>query len=316
MNIGKFSINSERKVVEIQSHPKLLDEIKNCQDTNNSQPFPFTYLRSDFNLFTGYEKCIKKYDYRKSDQTYPDNLSTLLEFLQTTDIKTEVYDFITWRGIMTRFMGFTTDQDDEILTLGARKCKSSILLFQLPSSSPQKVFPEYVEKIFYSGRAFETYCSGQNPETTPVNENEENCHVFASKVKNGDKSISLLFGAEMDGLDYELKTTAELKHGKQVQNLLMKTQRWWSQSYLSGVEKIFCGYRDRRGRCRKVSKINVRDLPKTACQYWSWQRSIDDLFTILYAIQSLVKSILEPSETLVLTIDRHFKIMVRFAYLT
>ena len=263
-----------------------------------------------------YEKCIKKYDPRKSDQTYPDNLSTLLEYLQTTDIKTEDYNFITWRGILTRLMGFSSNQDknDDIITLGVRKQKSSILMFQMACSGNQKVFPEYLEKIFYSGRAFETYCTGLNPENTPVNENEENCQVFSSKVKNGEKSISILFGAEMDGLDYELKTTSELKHDKQLKNFLIKTQRWWAQSYLTGIEKIFCGYRDRNGRCRKISKINVKDLPKKACQYWSWQTAIDDLFTILYAIQGLVESMLQPSETLVVTIDRYFKIMVRFVF--
>jgi len=208
-------------------------------------------------------------------------------------------------------MGFSAYQDknDEIITLGVRKYKSSILLFQLPNASSQKIFPEYLEKIYYSGRAFETYCAGLNPESTPVNENEENCHVFATKVKNGEKSLSLLFGAEMDGLDYELKTTVELKHDKQVKNLLLKTQRWWAQSYLTGIETIFCGYRDKNGHCRKISKIKVSDLPKKACQYWSWQMAIDDLFTILYAIQNLAENIQEPSETLVLILDRYLKII-------
>lgn len=44
---------------------------------------------------------------------------------------------------------------------------------------------------------------------------------------------------------------------------------WWTQSYLVGIPKIYCGVRDRNGYVAKIEKWFVKDLPSMCQDYWS-----------------------------------------------
>lgn len=43
-----------------------------------------------------------------------------------------------------------------------------------------------------------------------------------------------------------------------------KLLKWWCQSFLVGIETIYCGFRDDNGVVTSVKEFRVRDLPKMA----------------------------------------------------
>lgn len=100
----------------------------------------------------------------------------------------------------------------------------------------------------------------------PVNESEEFYGVFKMRIND----ISLLYNAEMDGLDspveidlstadleklrfVELKTTLYSAKG-------LKLCRWWAHSFLANISTITVGHRNEKGIVTKISNLSV--LPK------------------------------------------------------
>lgn len=43
-----------------------------------------------------------------------------------------------------------------------------------------------------------------------------------------------------------------------------KLLKWWCQSFLVGIDTIYCGFRDDDGVVTSVKEFRVRDLPKMA----------------------------------------------------
>lgn len=43
-----------------------------------------------------------------------------------------------------------------------------------------------------------------------------------------------------------------------------KLIKWWSQSFLVGIERIICGFRDDDGVVQHLQNFNTKDLPKMA----------------------------------------------------
>lgn len=43
-----------------------------------------------------------------------------------------------------------------------------------------------------------------------------------------------------------------------------KLLKWWCQSFLVGIETIYCGFRDDDGIVSSVKDFKVKDLPKMA----------------------------------------------------
>lgn len=114
------------------------------------------------------------------------------------------------------------------------------------------------------------------PDTSkPVDEKEEFCCVFQSRLRER----KLLYAAEMDGVYsdklltdplpienlkfIELKTSRIVDNERQFSNLKkFKFIRWWSQSFLVGIENILCGFRDDKGIVRNLKNYRVADLPR------------------------------------------------------
>lgn len=110
----------------------------------------------------------------------------------------------------------------------------------------------------------------------PVVESEEFCCVFKAN-SNGKK---LLYGAEMDGIDsnvkhdlnrvdlnklnfIELKVNLQAVHEKQKSNFYRyKLRNWWSQCFLAKVEKILIGTRSQNGIIDQLSVLEVKSIPR------------------------------------------------------
>ena len=121
----------------------------------------------------------------------------------------------------------------------------------------------------------------KNPDVSvPVNESEEFCCVFSCEF--GDNLM--LYGAEMDGIEIkepgtepltepvswknvnfiELKTNKIIETVRQDTFFRKKLLRWWCQSFLVGIENIWCGYRTNDGIVIDLKKYRVADMIKMA----------------------------------------------------
>ena len=112
--------------------------------------------------------------------------------------------------------------------------------------------------------------------TQGMDENEEYCCVLRSRLS----SHSLVYGAEVDGADpsryspphahltpfVELKVTKEIISDRERQTLhKFKFLKWWSQSFLVGIPRVVCGFRDDTGVVRSLQTFTVSTMPNQ-CQ--------------------------------------------------
>lgn len=110
----------------------------------------------------------------------------------------------------------------------------------------------------------------------PVNEAEEFCCIFKANLKGRE----LLYGAEMDGIQsdvkydlnkvdlnelnfVELKVNLRAAHEKQKNNFFRyKLRNWWSQCFLAKIDKIVIGTRCQNGIINDLSDLEVRNIPR------------------------------------------------------
>ncbi|XP_026727388.1 decapping and exoribonuclease protein-like [Trichoplusia ni] len=155
------------------------------------------------------------------------------------------------------------------------------------------------DKLFTSwGYKFEQYLLSDEPDVepnpdVPVDENEEFSLVFKTQLNKH----TIVFGAEMDGIRcdktritkpptelgpegiiqylankefIELKTNRHIENGKQENSFRrFKAKKWWCQSFLVGIDKILCGYRDDNGIVEELRICNVGDLPRKSQRFWN-----------------------------------------------
>ena len=114
----------------------------------------------------------------------------------------------------------------------------------------------------------------KDPDTTqPVNESEEFCCMFQRRF--GEHTI--LYGAEMDGVlsektlndplplkdlrFVELKTCKTIESNSQDRNFRkFKLIKWWSQSFLVGIDNVLCGFRDDNGIVRNLTNYSLSQI--------------------------------------------------------
>ena len=62
----------------------------------------------------------------------------------------------------------------------------------------------------------------------------------------------------------ELKTSAEIRSDRDLDNFERKMMKFWIQSFLLGVPKIIVGFRSREGVLVKLEEIETVTIPETA----------------------------------------------------
>lgn len=101
--------------------------------------------------------------------------------------------------------------------------------------------------------------------SVPVIESEEFYSVFESKIGN----ISLLYNAEMDGLDSRVEVDLTKSDFDKLNFVEVKTCvdsntkgrcRWWAQSLLARVSNIMIGHRTLNGIVYKIDSVPVHML--------------------------------------------------------
>ena len=136
---------------------------------------------------------------------------------------------------------------------------------------------ERQDEMCYWGYKFEDYVTSPKDPTkrkdinSPVNNKEAFCSVVRCRL---DKN-SLVFGAEVDccvksgsktsnpPLNYiELKTSRIIENDRmQCSFERYKLLKWWAQSFLAGIPKVICGFRNDDGVVKKLKTFTTLEIP-------------------------------------------------------
>ncbi|KAI1754581.1 RAI1 like PD-XK nuclease-domain-containing protein [Xylaria castorea] len=102
---------------------------------------------------------------------------------------------------------------------------------------------------------------------------------YCSVVRTGIGKTVLCLGGEVDAIWdskpsqkgaptnwVELKTSAEIRDDRGMSNFERKLMKFWIQSFLLGVPKIFVGFRSQSGILTKIEEIQTISIPETAAK--------------------------------------------------
>ncbi|XP_042907114.1 decapping and exoribonuclease protein [Parasteatoda tepidariorum] len=280
--IGCFSLDGERRYHDDNHQLKYI-----CMPNN------FDYLDMDLN--EGYDVAIRK-EFGKKERLdsfltwilhHQDQVQRCFKHQSSNELN---IDFVCFRGLLTAVCNTIYENKDDWL-ICATKYKSVIYLcaFDTEQSIQRRETATKRDKVMsFWGYKFEQYMSADSPTSSPdlsvpVNEKEEYCIVLKGRLN----SHTILFSAEVDGKDpeylnnpnaepvstksyTELKTSRIITTHRQNQNFArFKLLKWWLQSFLAGIPKIICGFRDDQGVVRNLDIFPVHDIPKMAQNMWS-----------------------------------------------
>lgn len=242
-----------------------------------------------WDLNRGYEIAIRK----EADEG--EKLDNLLRWITQNKVKFAVNvaagepetqslhtDFVCYRGLLTK-LACTPYENREDWLVAATKFRGTVYLYAFDTENDRKrkaKETEFQDRMCFWGRKFEQYIvsaePGQVPDTNaPVNEREEFCIVTRARLE----SHSLVYGAEVDARDpraphhrpgstsayVELKTSKDCLSERQYLSFCrFKLLKWWVQSFLVGIPRVLCGFRDDNGLVGTLEEFSVREMPHRA----------------------------------------------------
>lgn len=197
-----------------------------------------------------------------------------------------------WKMALSLYKG--TIYVSEVETLEARQRK-------LSQSERQ-------DEMCYWGYKFEDYVTSPKEPTAnksftqPINNKEAFCSVVRCRL---DKH-SMVFGAETDcTVKNNSKNTnpssnyIELKTSRIIENERMqwsferfKLLKWWAQSFLAGIPRVVCGFRDDDGIVKKLKTYNTLEIPSSIAQsknMWVGSVCLNFCNQMLAWVKSVVK---------------------------
>ncbi|KAI9267520.1 RAI1 like PD-XK nuclease-domain-containing protein [Helicostylum pulchrum] len=294
----------------------------------DNREMKYYYPPTGKDLNYGYEDMVQR------DDSIAEHLDTLLDALSHIRSKTpdnEISaDFVTWRGIMTKIL-CTPYSRKEGWEFRATRYDGSIYIEEQVTEEKKNQENQASDKqklMSYWGYRFETLSTLTKPPreveksdselkerlTESANTNIQYCIVVKTKLGNN----SILMGAEVDccrdvkpddGLlqpsNYiELKTSRVIESDRNQYSFeRYKLLKFWAQSFLVGVPRVMCGFRDDDGQIVNVVQYKtleiprqVRDKPNTwnpsAClnfanEFLDWLKKeiVNDDATVTYAIR-------------------------------
>jgi len=284
--IGEFSLNGKREFCADRSQLQLL---KRPPDKDSVS----------FDLNVGLQSRISK-------SWESEGLDTMLSWILKNRSKFGAdslnTDFISFRGLLRLLLNTPYEQRDPWI-IRVTRWRGTIYLLQEQTDEEKekkKRMTDRDRKFTYWGYKFEHYLS-RNPEPGPVNENEEFCCMFRTRIGG----LSLMYGAEMDGYDadqpapnqplqpnkfVEYKTSRIVETDRQDRTFRkFKLIKWWAQSFLVGIEEILCGWRDDRGIVHDVESFKVSKVSGLGVE-WKANVCANFLHTFLTFLADNIKS--------------------------
>ncbi|GAB7360091.1 hypothetical protein MBLNU230_g7855t1 [Neophaeotheca triangularis] len=243
---------------------------------------------SHISLGDGFGQFLKRDD--KSDEHLDALLATIIDHEKKQGQKLEV-DFITWRGMMTKFLTAPFDKFSDF-EMNATCFQGTIYIEEnnaykqeknrLESARPPPRHGIAQEEMQFWGYKFETLSSLPRPWAHRSRDEIENRHQeqvsnyaqFCSVVRTGIGSSSLAIGGEIDAIEgvrpdddgqhsswVEFKTSKVVATPKDEINYERKLLSYWAQSFLLGVPKIVVGFRDDNGNLMASEELETQKLP-------------------------------------------------------
>ena len=278
--IGHFSLDGYRKFLPDMSGLQYV--VKHMLEPNRGM------VRFDLNK--GVKKAVKAIP-SKSDERLDHLLKGVMLNREKFAVEGELLslhtDIVCFRGLLTTLL-CTPYERREGWEMQVARWRGTLYLMQVDTEQKRKNRAEETDRqrtMSSWGYKFEQYMSSsspqQDPDTdTPVNENEEFCCLFRTRVGG----VSMVYGAEMDAYRatnqlrekdklspekfVEMKTSRELDNDRQERNFRRYKQlKWWAQSFLVGTRQVLSGWRDDQGVVGRLQVLEVRDIPKTAVEW-------------------------------------------------
>lgn len=249
--IGHFSLNSTRQLSIDQSQLKYL---KPTLDKNNI----------NFDLRVGYKNFIQK--------TEEEKLDNLLKWIKQSNMNfhEENINLICWRGLLTKIMCMPYE-NKESYRIAVVKFNDILYLceFKTEENATRKL-NETEKEMCYWGFRFENYMTYKSTEADIFNDSVNTNEEYAIVVKTKLDDLNILMGAEVDCCHsenltsyVELKTNRNIENNRQMYNFKrFKLVKWWAQSFLIGIDKIICGFRNDYGLVTSFDTFETIDIPK------------------------------------------------------
>jgi len=278
--VGNFSLDGERRFLPDQSGLQYL--AKGVLDMDRGK------VRLDLNK--GVRRSVKPIP-SKGDERLDHLLRGVMlnrdKFAVEGELTSLHTDIVCFRGLLTTLL-CTPYERREGWEVHVARWRGTMYIMQVETAQKKKSRMEETERqrtMSSWGYKFEQYMSspnpGQEPDTDiPVNENEEFCCLFRTRVGG----VSMVYGAEMDAYQattkqekkdnikpdkfVEMKTSREMDTERQERNFRRyKLLKWWGQSFLVGTNQILCGWRDDHGVVDRLEVFKVKDIPKSAVEW-------------------------------------------------
>ncbi|KAI8148932.1 RAI1 like PD-XK nuclease-domain-containing protein [Fennellomyces sp. T-0311] len=235
-------------------------------------------------LSYNYDRFIQR------DDSIPEHIDTLLDAL--TDAKSKNRnnpihaDIVTWRGIMTKLF-CTPFARNEPWELRATRSKGTIYIEEQQTEKKRRqetTMNDRQRLMSYWGYQFEAMCTttepnGKAPEVNEdmgaPNTNIQYCVVVRTKLGKN----SIVMGAEVDCIEglkptapegksplkqyIELKTSRRIEvERQQISFEKFKLLKFWAQSFLVGIPRVICGFRDDDGNISHLETIKTLEIPR------------------------------------------------------
>ncbi|KAM7206492.1 RAI1 domain containing protein [Naviculisporaceae sp. PSN 640] len=236
-------------------------------------------------LSKGYENFIKHDD--SVDEHLDSLLTTIVHHEKETGKPIDAH-IVTWRGMMTKILAAPFDNRDGF-EMNATLYRDAIFIEEFndhkqASRAAQQNWKSAIpqEVMQFWGYKFETLSTMPRPwgetsreyiegrDSHVVNNKEQYCSV----VRTGLGKSIVCIGGEVDAIWdskpnppgppinwVELKTSAEFRGERDMDNFDRKLMKFWIQSFLLGVPKIIVGFRSPDGILLRIQEFRTEDIP-------------------------------------------------------
>ncbi|KTW27348.1 hypothetical protein T552_04156 [Pneumocystis carinii B80] len=230
------------------------------------------------NLSNGFEKRIERDE--RINEHLDGLLLSLCEYERQNGFQRSFVDFLTWRGILTRFLCTPFDRRTAWAVNIVRFQVSKIYynLEAIPPSSEQEALMRFWGYKFETLSTLpDTWDNCSRYQIEHRNDIIVNNHVqYCSVVRTSLDKTTLVMGGEVDCAwdakpdppenpvpNYvELKTTRSLtSHSARRTFELHKLLKFWSQSFLLGIPRIIVGFRTDDGYLESIEEYKTQSIP-------------------------------------------------------
>jgi len=227
----------------------------------------FHLPKMPFNLNQGLETFIEKKD--------TSNLQRILDALQQSNVKYSQFQIISFRNNLIKILETPYSKNDWKIRV---QRMNGQLYFHCVLNEENILNEEHGRSIYW-GYKFEQVCTELDYQNQVVNPNIEFCTVLSTRLNK----FRILLGAEVDCYeslsdtqlpslsDYvELKTYKEIIFEKDIYSWKRyKLLHFWAQSFLAGIPRIICGFRNSEGILQHVKEFKTMEIPSMVDSRWN-----------------------------------------------